>query len=49
MGKFITKFETTAAYEAVQSSLILPNVSLIAENNKVEYNPYVPTPPTAKS
>lgn len=45
MSKFITKFETTAAYEAAQSSLILPNVSLITENNKVEYNPYVPPTP----
>lgn len=26
--------------------MILPNVSLITENNKVEYNPLNPTPPT---
>lgn len=38
---YLKKFETTAAYEAAESSLILPNVSLITENNKVEYNPYV--------
>ena len=40
--KYLTKFETQSAYEAAQSSLILPNVSLIKENNNVEYNPLTP-------
>jgi hypothetical protein len=42
MSKFITKFETQAAYEAAQSSLIKPNVSLIAETHEMAYHPYVP-------
>ena len=42
MAIFLKKFETTAAYNAAKPNLILPNVSLITENNKVEYNPYVP-------
>lgn len=37
--KYLKKFDTQAAYNAAQSSLILPNVSLVTENNKVEYNP----------
>jgi hypothetical protein len=41
MGKYLKKFETQAAYTEAQSSLILPNVSFITENNKVAYNPYV--------
>ena len=41
MSIFLKQFETQAAYEAAQSSLILPNVSLIDETNGVEYNPYV--------
>lgn len=41
---YLKKFETTAQYNAAQSSLILPNVSLVTENNKVEYNPLSPTP-----
>lgn len=40
MSKYLKKFETQAAYEAAKPSLILPNVSLIIENNGVEYNPY---------
>lgn len=40
--KYITTFGTQAAYEAVKDGLITPNVSLITENNKVEYKPYVP-------
>lgn len=43
---YLREFETQAAYTAAQSSLILPNVSLITENNKVEYNPL--TPPTPR-
>ena len=45
MAKYLKKFETTAQYDAAKSGLILPNVSLITENNKVEYNPLQPTPP----
>lgn len=40
--KHLKKFETQAAYNAAESSLVLPNVSLITENNKVEYKSYVP-------
>ena len=40
----LREFSTQAAYNAAESSLILPNVSLITENNKVEYKPYVPDP-----
>ena len=47
MGKYLKKFETQSAYEAAQSSLILPNVSLTLDNNTVHYNPSTPpTPPT---
>ena len=41
MAIYLKKFETQAAYEAAQSSLILPNVSLTVDNNMVHYNPYV--------
>lgn len=44
--KYITKFETTAAYTAAESGLILPNVSLTVDNNTVHYKPSSPTPPT---
>lgn len=40
MGKYLKKFETQSAYEAAESSLILPNVSLTVDNNTVHYNPY---------
>ena len=43
MAIYLKKFETQAAYEAAQSGLILPNVSLIVETNGVAYNPYVPS------
>lgn len=43
MSKYLKKFETQAAYEAAQSGLILPNVSLIVETNGVAYNPWVET------
>ena len=43
---YLRKFETQAAYEAAQSGLILPNVSLTVDNNTVHYNPLNPTPPT---
>ena len=45
MAKYLKKFETTAAYQAAESSLILPNVSLTVDNNTVHYNPISPTPP----
>ena len=41
MAIYLKKFETQAAYEAAQSSLILPNVSLTVDNNTVHYNPLV--------
>ena len=41
MAVYLKQFETQAAYEAAESSLILPNVSLITDNNTVHYNPYV--------
>lgn len=40
----LVKFQTTAAYEAAESNLILPNVSLTVDNNTVHYNPSTPTP-----
>ena len=46
MAVYLKKFETQSAYEAAQSSLILPNVSLTVDNNTVHYNPSSPTPPT---
>lgn len=39
MAIYLKKFETQAAYEAAESGLILPNVSLITENNSVTYKP----------
>jgi uncharacterized protein (TIGR02145 family) len=42
MAIYLKKFETQAAYEAAQSGLILPNVSLTVDNNTVHYNPYDP-------
>ena len=46
MAIYLKKFETQSAYEAAQSSLILPNVSLTVDNNTVHYNPSSPVPPT---
>lgn len=46
MGKYLKKFETQSAYEAAQSSLILPNVSLTVDNNTVHYNPSTPPAPS---
>ena len=46
MAIYLKKFETQAAYEAAESSLILPNVSLTVDNNTVHYNPSTPVPPT---
>ncbi len=46
MAIYLKKFETQAAYEAAESGLILPNVSLTVDNNTVHYNPSTPVPPT---
>ena len=46
MAIYLKKFETQAAYEAAQSGLILPNVSLTVDNNTVHYNPSTPPTPT---
>jgi len=45
MSIYLKQFETQAAYEAAESGLILPNVSLTLDNNTVHYNPYVPPKP----
>lgn len=37
---YLRKFDNHAAYEAAESSLILPNVSLCVNENEVHYNPY---------
>ena len=39
--KYLRKFGNHAAYEASESGLILPNVSLCVQENEVHYNPYV--------
>lgn len=39
MPKFITKFETTAAYEAAKDGLVKPNVSLCEDDGGVHYEP----------
>ena len=46
MAVYLRKFATQAAYDAAQSSLMLPNVSLIDETNGVEYNTSSPEPPS---
>ena len=46
MAIYLKQFETQAAYEAAESGLILPNVSLTLDNNTVHYNPSTPVPPT---
>ena len=46
MAVYLREFATQAAYEAAQSSLMLPNVSLIDETNGVAYNPSNPEPPS---
>ena len=45
MGKYISNFETTAAYEAAESTLAKPHVSLTKDNMQVYYMPYVPQQP----
>jgi hypothetical protein len=47
--KYLKKFENHAAYEAAESSLILPNVSLCVNENEVHYNPSTPPTPTAET
>lgn len=42
MAIYLKEFETQAAYEAAESGLILPNVSLITETNVVAYKPVDP-------
>ena len=42
MARHLKLFETTASYEAAQSDLILPNVSVTLDNNVVHYNPFDP-------
>ena len=39
--KYLKKFENHTAYEAAESGLILPNVSLCVQENDVHYNPFV--------
>lgn len=46
MAIYLKQFETQAAYEAAESGLILPNVSLTLDNNAVHYKPSSPVPPT---
>lgn len=41
MTKFLTLFDTQADYDAAESTLDLPNVSLVAESNTLFYKPYV--------
>ena len=41
MGKYIKKFENHTQYENARQNLILPNVSLCAQENELHYNPYV--------
>ena len=45
MSKYLKLFETVPDYTAAENTLVKPNVSLIEETNKVEYNPYIPPQP----
>ena len=45
MAKYLTKFATTAAFEAAESTLAKPHVSLTKDNMQVHYIPS-PTPPS---
>lgn len=40
--KYLKKFENHQAYQAAESGLILPNVSLCVQENEVHYKPYDP-------
>ena len=44
MGKYLKLFETHTEYEEARQNLILPNVSLCAQENEVHYNPLTPPP-----
>ena len=44
MGKYISNFATTAEFEAAESSLATPHVSLTREDMTVHYIPLPPTP-----
>ena len=39
--KYLKKFENHTEYEEARQNLILPNVSLCAQENEVHYSPYV--------
>ena len=39
--KYLKKFENHTQYEEARQNLILPNVSLCAQENELHYNPYV--------
>lgn len=39
--KYLKLFSNHVAYETAESGLVLPNVSLCAQENEVHYNPYV--------
>ena len=41
MGKYISNFETTAEFEAAESTLATPHVSLTKDNMQVHYKPLV--------
>ncbi|MBO6254846.1 MAG: hypothetical protein J6O49_14565 [Bacteroidaceae bacterium] len=43
MAVYLREFTNHAAYEAAESSLIKPNVSLCAQENEVHYNPSSPS------
>lgn len=45
--KYLKKFENHSAYQAAESGLILPNVSLCVQENEVHYKPIVPPEPIA--
>ena len=40
--KYLKKFENHASYNEARQNLILPNVSLCAQENEVHYNPFDP-------
>jgi uncharacterized protein (TIGR02145 family) len=46
MSIYLKQFETQAAYEAAESGLILPNVSLTLDNNVIHYKPSTPPTPS---
>ena len=46
MAVYLREFTNHAAYEAAESGLIKPNVSLCAQEKEVHYNPSEPEPPS---